>query len=41
MRIVAGRLRGRTLAAPPGRLARPTADRARETLFSMLNSRID
>ncbi|MBF0391874.1 MAG: 16S rRNA (guanine(966)-N(2))-methyltransferase RsmD [Alphaproteobacteria bacterium] len=41
MRIVAGRLRGRALAAPPGRLARPTADRARETLFSMLNSRID
>lgn len=41
MRIVAGRLKGRVLAAPPGRLARPTADRARETLFSMLRSRID
>jgi len=36
MRIVAGRLRGRPLAAPPGGATRPTSDRARETLFNML-----
>nr|WP_279614831.1 16S rRNA (guanine(966)-N(2))-methyltransferase RsmD [Sphingomicrobium astaxanthinifaciens] len=28
------------MAAPPGRSTRPTSDRARETLFSMLTSRI-
>lgn len=36
MRIVAGRLRGRTLAAPPGRATRPTSDRARQALFDVL-----
>jgi 16S rRNA (guanine966-N2)-methyltransferase len=38
MRIVAGSLKGRRLAAPPaGDLrVRPTADRAREALFSIL-----
>jgi 16S rRNA (guanine(966)-N(2))-methyltransferase RsmD len=36
MRVVAGRLRGRRLAAPPGRATRPTSDRVREALFSML-----
>ncbi len=36
MRIVAGRHKGRVLAAPPGRDTRPTADRARETLFNIL-----
>ena len=40
MRIVAGEWRGRTLSAPPGIETRPTADRARETLFSMLASRL-
>src|SRR5262245_58713885 len=40
MRIVAGEWRGRKLVAPPGRLTRPTADRTRETLFSMLASRL-
>ena len=40
MRIVAGEWRGRKLVAPAGRLTRPTADRTRETLFSMLASRI-
>lgn len=40
MRIVAGKWRGRNLAAPKGDLTRPTADRMRETLFSMLNSRL-
>lgn len=36
MRIVAGRHRGRVLVAPPGLTARPTADRARESLFNIL-----
>ncbi len=40
MRIVAGQWRGRPLVAPKGELTRPTADRTRETLFSMLVSRI-
>ena len=40
MRIIAGRWRGRVLEAPPGRGTRPTADRVRETLFSMLASRV-
>jgi len=40
MRIIAGRWRGRTLIAPPGEATRPTADRTREALFSMLTSRI-
>ena len=40
MRIIAGAWRGRTLEAPPGRSTRPTADRVRETLFSMLASRL-
>ncbi|MGI8930891.1 MAG: 16S rRNA (guanine(966)-N(2))-methyltransferase RsmD [Sphingomicrobium sp.] len=40
MRIIAGAWRGRTLAAPAGLDTRPTADRTRETLFSMLVSRI-
>ena len=40
MRIIAGAWRGRQLEAPPGSGTRPTADRARETLFSMLASRL-
>ncbi|MFW2351252.1 16S rRNA (guanine(966)-N(2))-methyltransferase RsmD [Qipengyuania sp.] len=40
MRIVAGEWRGRKLVAPKGELTRPTADRTRETLFSMLASRL-
>ena len=40
MRIVAGEWRGRKLVAPPGMSTRPTADRTRETLFSMLASRL-
>jgi 16S rRNA (guanine966-N2)-methyltransferase len=40
MRIVAGRWRGRPLLAPPGGATRPTADRTREALFSMLTSRL-
>lgn len=40
MRIVAGEWRGRSIDAPPGAVTRPTADRVRETLFSMLASRL-
>ena len=38
MRVVAGELRGRRLAAPPSRstAVRPTSDRARETIFAVL-----
>ena len=40
MRIIAGKWRGRHIEAPPGLATRPTADRVRETLFSMLASRL-
>ena len=40
MRIIAGKWRGRALVAPAGELTRPTADRVREALFSMLVSRL-
>ena len=36
MRIVAGRWRGRTIAAPTGREVRPTADRVREAWMSIV-----
>ncbi len=36
MRIVGGRLRGRSLAAPKSQAIRPTADRLREALFNIL-----
>jgi RNA methyltransferase, RsmD family len=40
LRIVAGEWRGRKLMVPEGDATRPTADRTRETLFSMLASRL-
>lgn len=42
MRIISGAARGRKLAAPPGRTQdiRPTSDRAREALFSILSSAV-
>jgi 16S rRNA (guanine966-N2)-methyltransferase len=40
MRIIAGDWRGRTLVTPEGDDTRPTADRTREALFSMLVSRL-
>ena len=36
MRIVAGTLRGRTLAAPADQRIRPTSDRVREAVFNIL-----
>jgi 16S rRNA (guanine966-N2)-methyltransferase len=38
MRVVGGRLGGRQLQAPPGRSTRPTPERVREALFSILTS---
>jgi len=40
MRIISGQWRSRPLIAPKGDTTRPTADRTRETLFSMLTSRL-
>ncbi len=40
MRIISGLYRGRPLIAPKGDTTRPTADRTREALFSMLTSRL-
>jgi 16S rRNA (guanine966-N2)-methyltransferase len=40
MRIIAGQWRGRAIVAPAGAATRPTADRTREGLFSMLASRL-
>ena len=40
MRVIAGEWRGRKLIAPKNDATRPTADRTRETLFSMLTSRV-
>jgi 16S rRNA (guanine966-N2)-methyltransferase len=36
VRVVAGAFKGRTLQAPRGQRTRPTADRVREAVFSML-----
>lgn len=41
MRIVGGRWRGRPLSAPEGRGTRPTTDRVRESLASMVLSTFD
>ena len=38
MRVVAGSAGGRLLRAPAGRATRPTSDRVREAVFSMLDS---
>jgi 16S rRNA (guanine966-N2)-methyltransferase len=40
LRIIAGAWRGRRIDVPKGDATRPTADRTRETLFSMLASRL-
>ena len=36
MRVIAGRLAGRRLAAPRGRGTRPTSDKVREAVFALL-----
>ncbi|MDP9386272.1 MAG: 16S rRNA (guanine(966)-N(2))-methyltransferase RsmD [Actinomycetota bacterium] len=40
MRVIAGRYGGRRLQAPPGRETRPTSDRVREALFSVLGEQV-
>jgi 16S rRNA (guanine966-N2)-methyltransferase len=39
MRIVGGRLKGRSLVAPPSRAIRPTSERLRESIFDILEHR--
>jgi 16S rRNA (guanine966-N2)-methyltransferase len=41
MRIVSGAWGGRRLQAPPGDATRPTSDRVREALFSILGARVE
>jgi 16S rRNA (guanine966-N2)-methyltransferase len=41
VRIVAGRWRSRRLETPPGAATRPTSDRVREALFSILGPRVE
>src|SRR5215204_512227 len=41
MRVIAGAYGGRRLQAPPGTDTRPTADRVREALFSILGARVE
>ena len=40
MRIIAGKYRGKKLFSPQSDGVRPTADRARESVFNILNSRL-
>jgi 16S rRNA (guanine966-N2)-methyltransferase len=41
VRVVAGRFGGRGLVAPRGRATRPTSDRVREALFSILGGSVE
>ena len=41
MRIISGRFRGRRLMPPKNITARPTTDFAKESLFNLLNNRMD
>jgi 16S rRNA G966 N2-methylase RsmD len=41
LRIIGGKYRGRKIVPPAGLKARPTTDFARESLFNILNNRID
>jgi 16S rRNA (guanine966-N2)-methyltransferase len=40
MRIISGRLKGRSLASPRGQTLRPTADQVKETLFNMIGPQV-
>jgi len=40
MRVIAGIAKGHKLSVPPGQHIRPTADRAKEALFSVLGRRV-
>lgn len=41
MRIISGTYRGRVLKSPSGVKTRPTSDRLRETLFNVLQTKLD
>ena len=41
MRIIAGKFKRRMISVPDSKLIRPTTDRVRETLFNLLNNKID
>jgi 16S rRNA (guanine966-N2)-methyltransferase len=41
MRIISGNLKGRLINVPQSKFIRPTTDRVRETLFNLLNNKID
>jgi 16S rRNA (guanine966-N2)-methyltransferase len=41
MRIISGTLKGRKIPAPAGRGVRPTSDRTKEAIFSILESRME
>lgn len=41
MRVIAGELGGQRLVAPRGWKVRPTSDRAREAIFSVLGTRVE
>lgn len=41
MRVISGTCRGKKLSAPSGVTTRPTSDRVKEALFSILASRMD
>jgi 16S rRNA (guanine966-N2)-methyltransferase len=41
MRIIAGKFKSRVIKVPDSKLIRPTTDRVRETLFNLLNNKID
>ncbi len=41
MRVIAGELKGQRLVAPRGWKVRPTSDRVREAIFSVLGDRVD
>ena len=41
MRIISGELKGRKISVPDSKEIRPTTDRVRETLFNILNNKID
>jgi len=41
LRIISGEFKGRVIKSPNSKFTRPTTDRVRETLFNILNNKID
>jgi 16S rRNA (guanine(966)-N(2))-methyltransferase RsmD len=40
MRVIAGKYKGRCLTAPKGTMVRPTSDRVKESIFSIIQGRV-